>query len=255
LVTEKGRTIPIAYDGYELGNLIDFNSQNKIEEEMLKMIIEAIPEGINVIFIADRGFDRPEIPELFIQNKVKFVIRASTGVTIQYKDGTYFILQSQTVKPGEMKDFGTIFYTKTNPIKLRFVGVWDKGMKEAWYLLTNIYKNKIEKIIYIYSRRMEIEEMFKSKKNSQCGFSWKHAKITTINRWLVLAFIVTLLFQFLALIVFSCEDWKKYENRYTLCRRINRVFSIYSLAKFIFRDYEISSFKRNLYKVSMGMKI
>ena len=48
--------------------------------------------------------------------------------------------------------------------------------------------------------------MFKSKKNSQVGLSWKYAKLETIERWLRFAFFVTVLFQFLADIGIFCDN-------------------------------------------------
>ena len=246
LVTHKGRTIPIAYAGYEIGAFSEFDSQNKIEENLLMQIIEVIPKKCRCIFIADRGFDRPEIPELFIEHKVKFVIRASIGTWI-INDDYKFKLSMETIKKGEIKDFGKVTYSQTNPVELRLVSAWDKKMKEPWHLLTNLIYKDLQRILNIYSRRMEIEEMFKSKKNDQCGLNWKHARLETIDRWLHLAFLTTILFQFLFEIAFACgTSYKKLENRYTLCRREQRVFSMYYLAMLILSDYEAFLIELNM---------
>jgi len=81
LITKKGRTIPIAYDGYKQGELGEGRSQSSIEEDLLKKIIETIPmqSRKRITVIADRGFDRPDLAELLISLKVNFVIRVCSG--------------------------------------------------------------------------------------------------------------------------------------------------------------------------------
>jgi hypothetical protein len=236
LVTGDGRTIPIAYTGYMLGNIPEYESQNSIEERFLKMVIAAIPSSYEATFIADRGFDRPQLAAFFQEQNVKYIIRSSvnTWVTI----GTQRVkLSVDTIAQGETRDFGTVTYTDSHPIELRLVGAWHDRMKEPWYLLTNLETDTIQSVLNTYARRMEIEEMFKSKKNGQSGMSWRHCQLETIERWLRLAFLVTLVFQFLAEIALSIpDDWKSYEKRYTLCRRERRVFSFYTLSRLIIQD-------------------
>ena len=43
LITKKGRSIPVAYGGYKRGELEPGRSQSRIEEDLLKNIIEVLP--------------------------------------------------------------------------------------------------------------------------------------------------------------------------------------------------------------------
>lgn len=237
LITKKGRTIPIAYDGYKLGGLGFGRSQSTIEENLLKKIIKTLPlqSRKRITIIADRGFDRPELAELLISLKVNFVIRVCSGKYIT-TEGKEVVIAKKMISKGESVDFGNIIYTKSRPVELRFIASWDKGMKDPWFIITNICSEKVKDILHKYGLRWEIESMFKSKKNAQVGLSWKHAKLKTIDRWLRFAFLITILFQFLADIGTLCDDDISIIKRYTpVANPKRRIFSIYNLALKVIR--------------------
>lgn len=232
LISNKGRSIPIAYDGYELKKLTAGRSQSTIEEELIRKIVESLPTASRkrITIIADRGFDRPELSQLLISLKVNFVIRVCSGnyVTTKSKE---IVIDKNMIQKGQSIDFGNIVYTKSNPVKLRFIASWCKKMKDPWFIITNIDFEKVKQILRKYSSRWEIESMFKSKKNAQVGMSWKYAKLETIDRWLRFAFFITILFQFLADIGTLCDNDISIIKRFTpIANPKRRVFSIYNLA-------------------------
>jgi len=78
LITKKGRTIPIAYDGYKQGELREGKSQSSIEEDLLKKIIETIPMSSRkrITVIADRGFDRPDVKDILHEYSLRWEIES-----------------------------------------------------------------------------------------------------------------------------------------------------------------------------------
>ena len=232
LITKRGRTIPIAYDGYKQGELGEGRSQSSIEENLLKKIIETIPmpSRKRITVVADRGFDRPDLAELLISLKVNFVIRVCSGKYITV-EGREIEIAKKIIPKGESYDFGNVFYTKSRRVELRFIACWDKKMKDPWFIITNLSSHTVKDILHEYSLRWEIESMFKSKKNAQVGMSWKYAKLTTIDRWLRFVFLITILFQFLADVGIFCDDDISIIKRYTpVANPKRRIFSIYNLA-------------------------
>lgn len=232
LITKKGRTIPIAYDGYEQGKLGIGRSQSSIEENLLQQILNSLPEQSRkrITVIADRGFDRPELAELLCQFGVNFVIRVCSGKYIT-TEGKEITIEKKIIAKGATHDFGKVIYTKSNPIALRFIASWESKMKDPWFIITNICTEKVRAILHKYSLRWEIESMFKSKKNAQVGLSWKYAKLETADRWIRFAFLITILFQFLADIGTLCDNDISIIKRFTpIANPKRRIFSIYNLA-------------------------
>ena len=76
-------------------------------------------------------------------------------------------------------------------------------------LLSNLKHDSAEGIAQLYCMRWEIETMFKSMKNDVLGMQIKFAKLRHIERWLRYLFLVTVLFQFLAMIGIS---FRKHEG-------------------------------------------
>ena len=130
LITKKGRSIPIAFDGYKKGELKAGKSQSTIEEQLLKLIITALPEKSRkrITVVADRGFDRPQLARFLYNLKVKFVIRVCAGKHFKYK-GKEKIISKKLIKQGESIEFGEIEYTNSLPVDVRFLACWEKKCK------------------------------------------------------------------------------------------------------------------------------
>jgi len=101
LVTKKGRTIPIAYDGYKQGELGEGRRQSSIEVDLIKKNIGAIPmpSRKRITVVADRGFDRPDLAELLISLKVNFVIRVWSGEYITVEGKEIEIAKKNIIRP------------------------------------------------------------------------------------------------------------------------------------------------------------
>lgn len=248
LVTDAGRAVPVVWDGYREREIPACSSQNKIEEELIAKVIRAVPEEIEIVVLADRGFDRAKLAEFLgeMGKHVFYVIRASADAYITWR-GKSILIQKDMIAMGEFKNYGWVKYSDEHQVRLRFCAAYDEGMKEPWLLITNIADAQVETIVSLYGMRMTIEEMFKSMKNEVMGFSLRQVRLKDIARWLVLCFIVSLLLQFLWEITLLCGKRKleKAGESYSLARhrKVNRIraksYSFYYLMLLLYRDATI----------------
>ena len=151
--TREGRTVPVYFE--ILTYPTRENTQNTFVINAIKNFTEIVGKKPKLVF--DRGFACPSIIEYLAENRHKFIIRikkckmvtdAETGKILKVKDSA-------------RNDFEVSAYGK----KLRVV-ISDKleCVKESWYLITNDFKSKREKIIEEYYYRFEIEEFFRDAK-------------------------------------------------------------------------------------------
>lgn len=241
-VLSNGRSIPLYFTGYQKLMLDIYASQSSIEKKTVQMILDMFPNKKDITILADRGFDSPDLLDIFIRNKIKFVVRSKTERYIYLKNGKEIKLTHELIKKGSEKKYINVFYTKTNPVLLSVYLKWDKNQDEGWILLSNI-SNNVSYVADLYAKRWEIEEMFKSMKNQDVGFDLKTVKLRHIDRWLRLLFIATILFQFIGLLGLKTREIHNIEKRYSLSSKPPKdqkyIYSIYSLAILVLEDFRL----------------
>lgn len=62
-------------------------------------------------------------------------------------------------------------------VKVRLIGVWATGAKQAWWLATNL-ENAVSKVVSYYDRRMGIEEQFRDTKGHRFGMKLRWTQFT-----------------------------------------------------------------------------
>ena len=232
------------YYGYKKKEASGLESQPAIEQEALKKVFKIIGTKKQVIIIADRGFDGVQTLKYIENYGHSYVIRATTESKIAFSNGETRTLTFDIVNKGEKKLFQNIRYTNRDPFKTNLAAVWNKKQVEPWLLLSNLKHYSAEGIAQLYCMRWEIETMFKSMKNDVLGMQIKFAKLRHIERWLRYLFLVTVLFQFLAMIGISFRKHEGIEKRYSMSSKVpprqRYIFSFYNLALHIIGDYSMS---------------
>lgn len=241
-----GQSIPLYFTGYEKGHLCDYDecqSQPKIEESALKMVISMLSNADEIIVLMDRGFDSPQMIRYLKNLGVKFIIRSKSERWITTRRGKEILIKNMYKKPGKDKSFKDVYYTRSSKVQVMFYARWEKGQNEPWFLLSNI-KSNIDEICALYARRWPIEEMFKAMKNEQTGFDIKKVRLRHLDRWLRLLFIATLVFQALGTVGRDLRKIDRIEIRYTPSSKPPKnqkyIFSIFTLAMHVFADPNIS---------------
>jgi len=102
------------------------------------------------------------------------------------------------VNRATVMELGQVWYRAGRPVLSRIVGFWDWKQKGRWWLSTNL-KLGGRKVINIYSRRMQIEEMIRDEKNPRWGFGLRWVKLSNPHRWERMLLIAAVAYFILAL--------------------------------------------------------
>lgn len=169
------RAIPVASAACVKANLA--RSQNLWEETFLRLAVDRLRAArVSAVWLCDRGFHRVAWLEKFIELEQTFVVRLTRDVTVRLPDRVC-LLRGLALEPGERRDFGWVWLRADELVRVRLIGVWAEGAKEAWWLATNL-ENRVSKVVAYYDRRMGIEEQFRDAKGHRFGMKLRWTQFT-----------------------------------------------------------------------------
>lgn len=141
IVTGKGIATPPLWKSVDKKQLK--HNRARYEDQLLSRLKTVLPAGVKVTLLADRGFaDQKFFHFLDEELGFKYIIRIKSNTTITHngiKNKAFNWLKPDGRSLGLKKAFITL--TKY-PIK-QFVAVKDKGMKAAWFLVSNTDLKKL----------------------------------------------------------------------------------------------------------------
>ena len=192
----QGRAIPILWSVIDPKKL--YKSQNAFEHGLLGWLSATLPEHTHATIVMDRGFKRVELVKVLRRFGFSFVIR--TGGNVHVRSESYNGRIDEWLKRrGWKRKIQNAVLRPSRPVTVHIVGVWRKGCKEPWILMTDL-DISINRLTSIYARRFQIEEAFRDQKNWRFGLQLGNTLIrkpSRVERWLLVAAIVF----FLALLV------------------------------------------------------
>jgi hypothetical protein len=97
-------------------------------------------------------------------------------VTVRLADRACLLKQLE-LQPGERRDYGLVWLRADELVRVRLIGVWAAGAKEAWWLTTNL-ENRVSKVVAYHDRRMGIEEQFRDTKGQRFGMKLRWTQFT-----------------------------------------------------------------------------
>ena len=194
IVTGKGLSTPLLWKSVDKKQLK--HNRARYEDQLLTRLKEVIPEGVEVILLADRGFaDQKFFRFLDEELSFKYIIRIKSSTTIA--SGEKRAKAKEWLRPD-----GRIFGLKNPTITLnayqisQFVAIKDKGMKSEWFLVSNTQLTPRE-IVNLYSKRWKIEPYFRDLKDERYGWGLEQTHVRSCERrdklMLILALSYTLL--------------------------------------------------------------
>src|SRR5512142_3553194 len=77
----KGRAVPLVWVSSAKGQLK--RRRNALEEELLRQLVDMLPEGVSVIVLADRGFGRAELARTCQKLDLHYIIRIKPDVWVE----------------------------------------------------------------------------------------------------------------------------------------------------------------------------
>ena len=179
IVTGKGLATPLLWKSVDKKQLK--HNRARYEDQLLSRLKTVLPTGVNVTLLADRGFaDQKFFRFLDEELGFKYIIRIKSNTTIIHKNIKN--KAANWLKPdGRSLGLKKAFITLTEyPIK-QFVAVKDKGMKAAWFLVSNT-DLKTSEIIKSYSKRWKIEPFFRDLKDGRFGMGLEQTHIKSCER-------------------------------------------------------------------------
>ena len=197
VVTSKGLSTPLLWKSVDKKQLK--HNRARFEDQLLSRFKDVLPEDVEVILLADRGFaDQKFFRFLEETLKFKYIIRIKSNTTIIHKD-----IKNKTAqwlkKDGKITQLKQAYLTLEEYPISQFIAIQDKGMKAAWFLVSNT-SLKARDIVNHYSRRWKIEPYFRDLKDSRYGLGLEQTPIKSTERRDRLMLILALSYNLLSIL-------------------------------------------------------
>jgi Transposase DDE domain len=195
LLCRHGRATPLFWLSVETATLKD--RRNGYEYQALVRLAEALPVGIKVCLVADRGFGDRKLYRLLTEElKFDFVIRFRGNITVTAADGEVRRAADWVGKGGRARILrGATVTTDAYPVPA-VLCVQAKAMKEPWCLASSTDLPPAD-LIKLYARRWGIECGFRDAKDPRFGMGMGEIHLSSPARrdrlWLIAAFSIALL--------------------------------------------------------------
>lgn len=196
MLTSHGRATPLYWLTVDTATLK--NRRNGYEYQALVRLAEALPEGVHVCIVADRGCGDHKLYRVLTEElKFDFVIRFRGNIMVTATDGETRTAAEWIGKGGRARVLRGATVTALGYPVGTVVCVRAKGMKEAWCLASSATDKPARELINLYARRWGIECGFRDSKDIRFGMGMGEVHLSTPDRrdrlWLINAFAVALL--------------------------------------------------------------
>lgn len=178
----KGRAVPLLGASSTKWKLA--KSQNNLEEGLLRLLRDMLPDGVPVMLRADRGFGRTELARTCQQLGWHSAIRIKPDVGVE--GVSYRGKRSDfPVQRGMALVLRDVRYRQDDPVTQHVVirGKPDlpKQRDAPWFLMTDLRRDAVA-LTNLYGKRMTVEELFRDDKSRRNGFSLRHTQLTKPGR-------------------------------------------------------------------------
>src|SRR4051794_7223106 len=196
LMTRHGRAPPLVWLTVPTATLK--NHRNEYEYQALVRLADALPAGIKVCIVADRGFgDRKLYRVLTEQLKFDYVIRFRGNITVTSADGDERAATGWVGPGGRVTLLRGALVTAERYQVGSVLCVRDKDMKQAWCLATNLTEVTASFLKGLYGKRWGVECGFRDTKDLHFGMGMGVIHVSTPVRrdrlWLLNALAIALL--------------------------------------------------------------
>lgn len=175
LITAHGRATPLVWLTVHTSKLK--KRRASYEQRALRMLKWALPEGVRVTILADRGFGDTALYEQMTELlRFDFVIRFRGCIHVMTPEGESRPASEWVALNGRATQIRDARVTARRVRVAAVVTVKRKGMKEPWILATS-RTDDAEAIINLYAKRFTIEETFRDHKDWRFGLGLAHMRI------------------------------------------------------------------------------
>ena len=167
LVTRHGRATPLLWLTILKDELKD--ARNDYEDACLVRLSEALPAGVKVTILADRGFGDHKLFRLLGDLGFGYVIRFRENINVTAADGERRLAADWVGKGGRARTLRAARVTAAESPVGAVVCVHAKGMKNAWCLAASDAEATPRELIDKYSKRWTIEPNCRDTKDLRFG--------------------------------------------------------------------------------------
>ena len=196
LLTGHGRATPLAWLTVDKATLK--NRRGEYERQILVRFADALPAGIAVCIVADRGFGGRELYRFLTEQLCfDYVIRFRGNIAVAAADGEIRPAARWVGEGGQARLLPGAKVTAEQYEVGAVLCVRDKAMKQAWCLATSLANPPAGALKRLYGKRWGIETGFRDTKDIRFGMGMGSIRVSTPARrdrlWLLNALAVALL--------------------------------------------------------------
>lgn len=169
----SGRAIPLMWLTVEQEKLK--GNQSAYEDQLLRHFRAAVPDGVEPVIVADRGFGDQELMIYLMEElDLDFLIRIRGNIFVRSLIGERRTASRWVGTGGRMKTLKNVSLTAAGTRIPLFVAVQDPGMKQVWCLVGSRADWKGAEVKERYGKRFTCEETFRDIKDMRygMGLSW-----------------------------------------------------------------------------------
>jgi hypothetical protein len=198
VLTSKGCSTPLLWKTVSK-ELLKYN-RARYEAQLLTRLRELLPSDVSITIVADRGFADHKFLN-FIEHELKFyyLIRIKNNTLITNDKGETRAAKKWLRDDKKARNLGDVNVTAQHYAVKQFVSVHDKGMKDAWFLVTNRADLATRQLINLYAKRWKIEPYFRDIKDGRYGYGLSSTHIGNATRRDRLFLIVAISYMLLLL--------------------------------------------------------
>lgn len=179
VVTRHGRATPLAWQTVQKSTLK--GRRVAIERKFLERVATALPLGVKITLLADRGFADQTLYPMLDALGWDYVVRFREYTKVEHSGVTRRSSEWLPATGRATKLCGAFITEDRTPVAA-VVFVRAKKMKEAWCLVTSLSKNTAAEIVKLYGKRFTIEETFRDQKDLRFGLGLRATHIRSAER-------------------------------------------------------------------------
>lgn len=204
LLTAHGRALPLLWETHQKSTIAE--KRTAIELDLVRKFVGRVPQGCDIILMADRGFGYQELVEVLHEVGIDFVLRVRSNVFLTNSHGETRLTSDWLHPSGRARMLRGVAITRDQTEVEAFVAVKAKGMKEPWYLVTSLSGLTADSIVKLYGKRFSIEETFRDQKDDRFGLGLRATRIRSAGRRDRLLLICALAYLFIVQLGQAGED-------------------------------------------------
>jgi hypothetical protein len=141
---------------------------------LLRQVRGCLPPGVTVVLLADRGLAWPVLVDWCHEHGWHYVLRLQGQTKVRAPEGRgERSARELAPRPGRRWLGPAEVFKKAGWRGANVVATWERGMKEAWLLLTD--QRASLRHCRVYGQRMWEEESFRDDKSA--GFGWQDSQV------------------------------------------------------------------------------